>query len=208
MIGVTIGLGKEWVEIAHAAAQRMNQMTGLKTYVIGEPLGLQVAHPSWMKCHITGMFPEENEFLVFDADIICLRGWSPENIFSSLRESFCAVPDRNLPMVYDECVKFKLPFPDWYVNAGLLMFHRRHQPVWDAVWAQHPQRGRWLEQTALNEALLAQKIEVARLPRIFNQLPNGETLEQMDARGVVNFHFADQGGDATRILELQKELFK
>lgn len=220
MIGVTIGIGRLWPEIAARSARRMQKMTGLRCIVIdgarrvGAPERLpEVVHPSWLKCHITRIFPTEHRFLVFDADIFCLSHWDPEALFAETRKSFCAVPDRNLPAVYKECCEHQLPFPDWYVNGGLLMFNRKHEAIWDEVWNKHPRYGRWLEQTALNKAIQESGIDVCRLPRVFNQLPEapGELIapgkiENLRDAGVANFHYADCGGDGSKILALQKEL--
>lgn len=208
MIGITIGIGEGWNHVAVRAAAQMEKMTGIYCEAITEWPFQQPVHPSWLKCHLMEHYPAAHDFLIFDADIFCLRPWKPAELFEALGKRFCAVPDRNNTDVYHECAGFNLPFPDWYVNGGLLMFSREHAPVWEAVWKRHPRYGSWLEQTALNEALFKLKVDVARLPRLFNQLPNGETVEAMDARGVINFHFADQAGNPARIIELQKELFK
>ena len=216
MIGVTIGIGEPWKEIAHNAARRMQEMTGVPCKVI-DSLPWEVekpSHPSWLKCRIVEMFPEDHAFLIFDADIFCLNPWDPGNFPPNLGRSLCAVPDRNLPMVYDECCEHQLPFPDWYVNAGLVIFGREHQPVWDATWARRPKYGRWLEQTAFNKAIQETKTEVCRLPRIFNTLPDpvgkdytAADLHALKEKGVVNFHYADRGNDPERLLKLQKEFF-
>ncbi len=238
MIGVTIGIGGLWPEIARNAAARMEQATGLLCYVVGdrtvgriifntasEPASVitdtyndgwpEVIHPSWMKCHLLKLFPREQDFLVFDADIVCMEAWAPEDLFvNKLKRTFTAVPDRNHRIVYDECTAHSLPFPDWYINGGLLMFSREHAPLWDAVSAKHPRYGRWLEQTALNKSIQELGLEVARLPRIFNCLPHLDTqcrnssfnLQQLHDRGVINFHFADCGGNGAPILVLQKKM--
>jgi lipopolysaccharide biosynthesis glycosyltransferase len=214
MIGVTIGIGGLWPEIAARSARRMAKQTGLECVALtGMPTGIpKVPHPSWVKCHIATMFPDRESFLVFDADIFALQSWNPDALFRLGDGYFTAVPDRNLPSVYQECIEHKLPFPDWYLNAGLTMFGRWHQQgVWDEVWKRQPKYGRWLEQTALNKAL--QGGDVHRLPRVFNKLPDvigapvtAENIRMMTAGGVINFHYADCGGDGAPILALQKEL--
>jgi hypothetical protein len=211
MIGVTIGIGEGWDEVAREARRRMELMTGLKCQVLGEEFvdlvnvlfHQKAVHPSWLKCFVASMFPEEQEFLVFDADVICVRPWDPNALFKMMGRRFCAVAEENRVTVLVECANFRLPFPDWYVNGGLLMFGQEHAPVWDAVWARHPQYGSWLEQTALNEALRSE--EVVRLPRIYNSMLHGviEDGHRAIAQGAVNLHADSMGGRAAEVLKAQ-----
>jgi hypothetical protein len=211
MIGLTIGIGGLWPEIAARSARRMEKMTGIKCYAF-KATTAGINHPSWLKCKLMDFYPKVGDFLVFDADIFSMQVWSPQTIFQEMKGAFCAVPDRNHKIVLDECQEHNLPFPDWYINGGLMMFSRAHKPLWDAVFAKHPKYGRWLEQTALNKSIQELGVEVCRLPRVFNTLPNLDAtgswydLDAMRKSGVVNFHMADLGGDGTKILELQKEL--
>jgi hypothetical protein len=218
MIGVTIGIGGLWPEIAARAARRMEKMSSIRCVVLDEKKAAEAwlseyAHPSWLKCHLDKIFPQHKSFMIFDADIFCLNNWNPFELSWQVKQAFCAVPDRNLRMVFDECTAHQLPFPDWYVNGGLVIFGREHQKVWDKVWEKHPRYGRWLEQTALNKAIQETGVDVCRLPRKFNLLPSpvgaemtAAKLREMAAAGVVNFHYADCGGDGAKILALQKEL--
>jgi len=208
MIGVTIGVGRGWREAAQSAAEAMGKRTGLRCVVVDD-IGTtvpkeklpKVIHPAWIKAYLLDLFPDENEFLVFDADLIPRRDWDPQAIFRQMRGAFCAVPDRNCETVRDECASFNLPFPDWYVNTGLLMFSRQHAPVWDYVKTKHPKCGSWQEQTALNEALLALSVSVARLPRDFNYL----ALSKTKSNGEINFHPAGEVISADKLIALQSE---
>jgi hypothetical protein len=206
MIGVTIGIGEGWREVAGVAARQMELMTGLECLVIDDGVNFgTVTHPSWMKCLLAKNFPQHSEFLVFDADVICVRPWDPKALFVSMGRNFCAVPEENHVPVLVECHNFRLPFPDWYVNGGLLMFGREHQPVWDEVWAKHPEYGSWLEQTALNEALRGH--EVARLPRIYNSMLHGDRNAALEKRKTaVNVHADSFGGKWMEVRKLQQML--
>ena len=217
MIGVTIGIGGLWPEIAARSARRMEKMTGLHCVALHidrfTHVTPDVVHPSWLKCHIDKIFSVQHRFLVFDADMFCLNPWDPAALFAETCQSFCAVPDRNLPTVYNECCARGLPFPDWYVNGGLVMFNQKHRGVWDLTWQKHPRFGRWLEQTALNKSIQESGIDICRLSRKFNRLPDrpgaGVTtgaIQDMASAGTINFHYADCGGDGSKILALQKEL--
>ena len=208
MLGVTIGVGKGWREAAQSAAQSMSKRTGLRCVVlddIGSSIPKaklpKVAHPAWLKAHVLDLFPEEDEFMLFDADLIPRRDWDPQAIFRQMRGAFCAVPDRNCETVRDECASFNLPFPDWYVNTGLLLFSRQHAPVWDYVRKKHPKHGSWQEQTAVNEALLALRVSVARLPRDFNYL----ALSKTKSNGEINFHPAGEVITVDKLIALQSE---
>ena len=172
MIGVTIGIGEGWTALARQAAQRMSWHTGLKCHVIETAADFpQVAHPSWLKCHIPEMFPEADSFLIFDADILPLREWDPHGLFEQIGRAFCAVPEPNgNPDILAECRDWGLGFPDIYVNGGLILCGREHDYIWQRTWQHHPAGGRWAEQTALNYELADTAVEVCRLPRCFNAL--------------------------------------
>lgn len=172
MIGVCLGIGDDWYDVACVAAEQMSHMTGLKCVVIERPL-CETAHPSWNKCKIVDSF-DDDSFLVFDADIICVQRWTPLKLFQSVGRAFCAVPDTRDQVVWDECNELGISFPDCYVNAGLTMFGREHAPIWRETFKYHPKCGRFLEQGALNLSLLNSGIEVCRLPRYFNVMMNGD----------------------------------
>lgn len=182
MIGVTIGIGKGWQELATAAARRMEDWAGLPCVVIDQDT-IGCAHPSWLKCHIPAMFPHDDEFLVFDADILCVREWDPAALFETLGRPFMAVPEPGTnPEVMEECRKWQLAFPDSYLNCGLLIFGREHAPVLDATWAYHPHGGAWLEQSALNRSLVDSGVEICRLPRRYNTLAKHGRINSIYAR--------------------------
>lgn len=208
MLGVTIGIGEGWGDVARRAAERMSRMTGLECMVI-EKNEFGLAHPSWLKCHVLDLFPKHEEFLVFDADILPLRPWSPDHLFRMMGRRFCAVPEDNSPTILVECTNYRLPFPDWYVNGGLAMFGREHAPIWKAVLGYHPKYGSWLEQTALNEAIRRGAHEVARLPRFYNQLLHGRLSQAAAvAHDCVNLHIDSMGGHVEELVRLQEAFFK
>jgi hypothetical protein len=96
------------------------------------------------------------------------------------------------PAVLAECEAWGLGFPDTYLNCGLLIFGREHAPVWDRTWCRHPKGGAWMEQTALNRALIDEAVEVCRLPRRFNLLAHRGRINPIYARATlrdaVNVH--------------------
>jgi len=198
MIGIVIGTG-DWTGVACTAARRMMQMTGLSMEVITE-VDPKFTHPSWMKSAILDwpQFASEDSFLVMDADIICLQEWEPDALFETLGRPFCAVPEPNTDTVHDECASLGIPFPSYYVNAGLTMFGREHAEVWNIVKRKHPKCGRWLEQGALNLALMHTGVEVCRLPRRFNVVTYRGDVERYhdeQMRGhAINLHITSMPG--------------
>lgn len=185
MIAVTIGVGEGWKELAERSALQMAAMTGLETRVIDvDDYGC--AHPSWLKCHVHRIFPEEDSFLVFDADVLAIRGWDPEEMFEVMRRPFMAVPEPNAnPTLMAECRKWAIGGPDVYVNGGFLIYGREHGYIWDRTWARHPHGGSWLEQTALNRSILDSYMEVCRLPRHFNLLAQAGRIRSLYSRSTL-----------------------
>lgn len=197
MIIVCIGIGDGWSECAHSAASRMSEMTGLDYVVIDDQFA-DSPHPSWLKAKVTERLPDYDDFLVMDADMVCVQTWNPLWLYESMGRPFCAVPDTRDPWVYGECMNLGIPFPDTYVNGGLTMFNRRHQHVWDKVWARLPSCGQWQEQGALNLALLETGVEVCRLPRRFNVILNKGCIITEESKpllsNAVNIHGCNIGG--------------
>lgn len=182
MIAVTIGVGEGWKQLAERSAERMAAMTGLETRVIDTD-DYGCAHPSWLKCHIHRIFPDVDSFLVFDADVLAIRGWDPEEMFEVMRRPFMAVPEPNAnDVLIEECRDWKLGYPDIYINGGFLIYGREHGYVWDRTWKHHPKGGRWLEQTALNRSLADNCTEICRLPRHFNMLAQKGRVRSLYSR--------------------------
>jgi hypothetical protein len=192
MLAVTIGIGPGWTDLAHATAARVRSMTGLPTAVIeADPLGC--AHPSWLKCHIPRIFPDHDSFLVFDADLLPVRPWDPVSLFETLGRPFMAVPEPpDHPELVEECAAWHIPHPGVYINAGLLIYGREHLPVLDRAWSYHPNGGSWLEQTALNRALLDEAVEVCHLPRRYNVIAHHGRINNIYCRShpgeAINLH--------------------
>lgn len=193
MIGVTIGVGEQWAALAESSARAMEEMTGVRCHVLrADAFGC--CHPSWLKCHVHRIFPQEDAFLVFDADLLCVRQWDPRNLFKTMARPFMGVPEPNAnDEVLEECREWGLGFPDFYLNCGLLIFGREHGFVLDRAWSLHPHGGRWLEQTAINHALALEAVETCRLPRVFNVLAQEGRINAIYCRATlkdaVNVHF-------------------
>jgi hypothetical protein len=213
MIGVTIGIGEGWTALARATARRMSDTTGLRCVVLEEEKDSGVCHPSWLKCLIHRIFPDEDSFLYFDADILPLQVWDPHGLFEDLGRPFCGVPEPNgNPDVVAECTEWGLGYPDTYINAGLLMFGIEHGYVWDRTWTHHPHGGTWMEQTALNHALVTEAVEICRLPRRFNTLAQKGRINNLYARATlaecINLHCcAHDTAEAVATMHAQVEAY-
>lgn len=182
MIGITIGIGGEWAALARRTAERMEAMTGLPCHVIDHD-DFGCSHPSWLKCHVHRIFPNEESFFVFDADILPLRPWDPASMFYTLGRPVMAVPEPNdNPDLLKECQEWCFGYPDCYLNAGLLIFGREHVDILERAWSMHPNGGRWLEQSAFNRAIIDSGHEVCRLPRHFNMIAQRGRVFAMYAR--------------------------
>ena len=193
MIGVCIGVGGEWAALAEKSAASMEMMTGVKCQVIRAAYGFDCCHPSWLKCHLHRIFPDQEAFLVFDADLLAIRPWDPQGLFEQMGRPFMGVPEPNgNPDVRRECQDWGLGYPDLYLNCGLLVFGREHGFVMDRAWSMHPNGGRWLEQTAINYALAMEAVEVCRLPRVFNTLAQEGKVNSIycrtTLRNAINVH--------------------
>lgn len=201
MIGVTIGTGN-WGEVALNASSRMQFNTGLECFVIEQWHEKPYEHPVWIKCRILDLFPNENEFLYFDADIWSMKKWNPAQIFREHGMNICAVPEPAVASIDREKSDFRFPKDYSYVNCGLLMFSRWHKKYFDYALKLHPNYGRWYDQTPLNEAFLKWG-NVEFLDGQFNTLAHQGKVNG-DLSEAVNLHFCSCKS-AEYVRELQKK---
>jgi lipopolysaccharide biosynthesis glycosyltransferase len=202
MIGLTPAIGQPWIDIAVKAAVQMEEMTGIICHPVLQDFN--TVHPSWNKTRLAELYPNHNEYFIFDADIICLKHWNPTELFCRHDRALLCVPDRNNERVEEECVQHGIPFPDRYINAGLTIFGREHLPIWEAVWKMHPFKKGWLEQTPLNMVLKQYENnggKVVRLDRKYNRITGWQSLHRAQADDTVNAHLAGNGEKPERILK-------
>ena len=206
MTGICVAIGEPWIQIAKVSCARMEAMTGVRCLVISEDFN--TVHPSWNKTRIVELTDGREGIMMFDADVICLRPWSPVDLWEKHNRAFLAVLDRNNDRVEDECIKYGIPFPDVYINAGLTIFGAEHKPIWESVWKMHPFVKGWLEQTPLNIVLQRYEKdggEVVRLDRKYNQIVGWQSVKRHMAGDTVNAHIAGNGQHPERLLAAQKE---
>jgi hypothetical protein len=210
MIGVTIGLGEKWKEVAEISAREMARHTGISCHVISEAPDDFSFHPSWLKLRVFDLFPGEDEILFFDADILCIRDWEPKPKIYNLRgheihhdAGINICNDEHSISVGQECRQFGIDGQWKYFNAGLWIAHRKHDPILKRALARGPKFGTWLEQTALTVELQSENVSV--LPRQFNRLlwPGFHDYLNLHWMPDTNLHLASIG-DPEIILSIYK----
>jgi len=213
--GITFGVGTPWDRVAAVAASQMQKMTGVECHVITSRTSK--SHPSWEKCRAFQYLPKADVLVVFDADIFCLRPWSPLQMWQKAGRRLCLVHEPPNALTQNECRLYGLD-ANSYCNGGLYIAGKKEdqnflESVREDYW---PQYGSWLEQTGLNKHIQLKAHPIAPLPLIYNQLVNapleGEALQQrvttLRRSPCVNAHFAGRGNNISPILELFKLLAK
>jgi hypothetical protein len=206
MIGVTLGMDKDWVKVAHRAADQMAKMTGLKCHVIDSPYGKPYEDVRWEKFRIMQAFPAEDSFLYFDADNWCVKPWKPEALFEGYNRDFLAVGSVRNNYLDLECLQFDIPPDGTYVCSGLFLFGREHREMIDYTASLYPGFGDWPDQTALN--IVMRKFGgYSILPQKFSAETHGGNYSpqytKVPVQQIINYHFCSCGGDASRITDLQ-----
>lgn len=204
MLAVTIGIGDDWQKLAEFAADRMRKMTGLRV-VVAKESSETLVHPAWLKCSIMRQFPEVEAFMIFDADMICLRKWEPLQIYNAMRGAFCVVAEPLTAPVATETENYGVK-PGCYFNSGLIICGHQHQPIFDDALTRYPVCGSWIEQTSLNISAFA-KGEVTLIPEKFNTLAHRGNYYRVN-QSTVNAHFCGVKSPetiteyATRLIEI------
>jgi hypothetical protein len=81
LIGITIGINREFKALAELSAKLLYESTGLESIILTDK-NLKLTrniHPTALKFHIFD-FTDEQELLYFDADWFCLNKWDPITI--------------------------------------------------------------------------------------------------------------------------------
>lgn len=175
-LALTIASGRRYWLMALRAADSCRRQTGLDTRVIGKvtvpPLPHNDLHPSFWRLWLWDIVPLEVETVLwFDADTYFLRPWPHlEQLLAT--PGFSARTDLPTMPLLHECEEHGLLLSR-YVNAGVFVTHRADRHVFELAKriATDPQyRSRYLEQTALNEALQRSNVELNLLNPRFNAI--------------------------------------
>jgi hypothetical protein len=81
IVGVTVGVGAPYDQLASMAALCFTKHTGLPAVVLGaeEFTGSQIAHPAALRLRLFD-YVDADRVVYFDADWLCLRDWAPTAI--------------------------------------------------------------------------------------------------------------------------------
>lgn len=154
MIGVTIGVG-DYRPLAERAAASMAQHTGLRCVVLGgehyRRSGLVGENASLLKLWLWD-FVDEEEVLLFDADTVCFRPWSPAQFHDGV--AVVAVRDWIWRAgIQAEAASVAVPVEEYFLGCLLLLNRSSHRQMLHLARDIYPQTSKLvLEQTALNAA--------------------------------------------------------
>lgn len=135
MLAVTIGVGPVYGDMARHAAARVRALTGLETTILGDAELARCVPRSVvekggpmsaaaLKFMVFELFPEEEDILYFDSDLMFLRPWSPQRFAGST--ALVVVRDLwFLDHVRHESALAEIP-EDVYFNFGLFIANRSH----------------------------------------------------------------------------------
>lgn len=175
MIGVTIGVGGKWRELAELAAAAAQQWTGLNIVVLGddELRHSGISRAVELKTAVFDYVAEEN-ILLFDADLLFVREWDP-TIYADRQELIC-VRDFNFePHILADALRLGIPARD-YFNAGFIIANRTHHSrlFEHARRSLHEVRSPLYDQSALNAGRVRLGIPVQFLDRRYNTLSDAD----------------------------------
>ncbi len=172
MIAVTIGTGR-YTQLAQHAARAVQEMTGLETRVLTDEhfaaSGLPTPH--FLKLRLFELTDAES-VLFFDADIVCLKPWRPQEFAN--RDAIVAVADL-LSIARGECRKWNIPIGE-YINTGMMILNRASHQEWlretEHFVKTHPPANLY-DQTPLNIVRHQLGLRLELLDRRYNWLSFG-----------------------------------
>lgn len=184
MIGLTIGTG-DWRAVAERSAAQMQAMTGIECHVV-DKVDSRLVHASWHKLNLLRDYPGQT-LLIFDADIWCQKRWRPHDWLS---RGLAMAPEVVNAPIEKESALYGLSASHYY-NAGLLICDNRCRELFHDAMKLHPRYGTWLEQTALNRAIIDLKQPITELPQTYNHLVSIDLpADKLKALHSTNLHFA------------------
>ena len=128
MVGVTIGVGTYYGQLAELAAKAMQEQTGVKTVVLDDDHFTQsgLPAPHHLKLRMFDLV-DTDSIVYFDADMACLKPWKPQRFANS--EAVVAVAESARPLHVHTAQDWGIPV-EHYFNAGLMILNRRHHQGW------------------------------------------------------------------------------
>jgi len=177
MVGLTIGVGEYYGQLAKLAAEAMQEKTGIKTTVLNDEhfasSGLPAPHH--LKLRMFDLV-DADSIMYFDADMACLKPWKPERFANT--DAVIAVAESARPLHIQTAEDWGIPVQE-YFNAGLMILNRRCHKDWlreterfvetDTKFKEYDP----LDQAALNIVRHRMGIKLELLDRRYNWIGYG-----------------------------------
>jgi len=180
MVGVTIGVGREYQALAREAVASFRRHTGLDAITItGTPPGRRPhAYKLWLWDVLP---PNVDAFVWIDADTFTVRDWSPAEELAEY--DFAAVFDLPSPAIRRDSRRYRIEAAR-YFNSGLFLARRSTTPAFATarrLFIAERHHMSFVDQTALNVGVQrTPDLRVRYLPREFNTIcsPRAELPER------------------------------
>ena len=190
MLAVTIGVGPEGDELAPMAAKLVEKNLGLETRILNADHYRRSGcdHICFLKLDLFDLFPDVENILYFDADLMFIRPWEPMRFVD--RAEFIGVRDINYASwIRSDCAAHRIPSND-YINAGLFIANRTHHTTMFELAKQlAPNRqGELYDQTVLNWARVLLDIPALHLSKLLNWVSYRSELHARRLFPVIGAH--------------------
>jgi len=220
MIGITIGVGEKYKFYAGKAAEAFTKYTGMPVLIMddthidkyAEEMSKQVIRHSqeraaYLKYNIFDAFPEENSFVYFDCDWMCLSKWDPLE-FDNQKEFICVRDRIHYTEVIGQAKNLGMN-PEDYFNSGFFIVNREnHKHIFDECREKHStmHNRKWADQCVFNKVLFDRKFPIRFLSKRYNWSDYNEYSKHMN---IIATHSADNyhvyNGTSELVLELLPE---
>lgn len=168
ILGVTIGCGKKFKFMAHAAMQRFLGLYNLPAVVLGEDFARErgYSQPQHMKFDLFNFYPDFDAIVYFDADVVFVERF---DLVKEIKKGFTAVLDQyDQDWIIEDADRAKI-LPQKYINTGLLLIPSDCR---DVLMRARSLIGTidtpFYDQTHINAALHMQHVDVNYLPTRYN----------------------------------------
>jgi len=199
MIGVTIGVGRSYREMAELAAETVRKWTGLDVDVITDTAGMRAA-----EVKLTLLERYSGTVFYFDADTRMVNAWPELREYEDC-EAFIASRHDASEAVDRDCEHYNLS-PDRYFYSGLWIANRRHAEAFNrALELCHSadyKTAFGVDQTALNVVMQKLGVPFRSLPWNRHVVCVPENLHKIPAdASVLHIAGAHLQGENRKIFE-------
>lgn len=199
MIGVTIGLGRPYREMAELAAASVRKWTGLAVDVITDSAGMRAG-----EVKLTLLERYSGTVFYFDADTRMVNAWPELRDYEDC-EAFIASRHDASEAVDRDCEYYKVN-SDRYFYAGLWIANRRHAEAFkhalELCQSDYYRTSFGVDQTALNVAMQRFDVDFQSLPWERHVVCSPENLHKIPAdASVLHIAGAHLQGENRKIFE-------